>query len=112
MTIHKSQSLSLDRVIVDLAAVFEKGQAYVALSRARSLRGLRIDKTSEAGLVKGLQLDAEVRRFLQAFNDRIAWQGSVASTRSIVREPSPDLPGSPDLPDLPGSPETFGLIDE
>ncbi|TQN67691.1 ATP-dependent DNA helicase pfh1 [Colletotrichum shisoi] len=117
LTIHKSQSLSLDRVIVKLASAFEKGQAYVALSRARSLRGLRIDETSEAELVKGLQLDAEVRRFLQAFNDRIAWQDSVASTMSIVREPSPELSGppelsgSPDLPGLPGSPETFGLID-
>ncbi|WQF79467.1 Putative large ribosomal subunit protein bL9/RNase H1 [Colletotrichum destructivum] len=96
LTIHKSQSLSLDRVIVKLAAVFEKGQAYVALSRARSLRGLRIDETNEAELVKGLQLDAEVRRFLQAFNDRIALQDSVASTTSIVRELSPDLPGSPE----------------
>ncbi|KAK1513355.1 ATP-dependent DNA helicase PIF1 [Colletotrichum costaricense] len=65
MTIHKSQSLSLDRLIVDLGSVFEKGQAYVALSRARSLQGLQIEGTDEYMLQSGLELDSEVRRFLE-----------------------------------------------
>ncbi|KXH29256.1 ATP-dependent DNA helicase PIF1 [Colletotrichum simmondsii] len=65
MTIHKSQSLSLDRLIIDLGSVFEKGQAYVALSRARSLQGLKIEGTNESMLQSGLKLDSEVRRFLE-----------------------------------------------
>jgi len=42
MSIHKSQGQTLTRVKVDLARIFEKGQAYVALSRATSMEGLEI----------------------------------------------------------------------
>lgn len=43
LTIHKAQGLSLDRVYIDLGrGTFAHGQAYVALSRCRTLEGLAL----------------------------------------------------------------------
>lgn len=42
LSIHKAQGQTLERVRVDLGRVFEKGQAYVALSRATTMAGLQI----------------------------------------------------------------------
>ena len=40
VTIHKSQGLTFDNVIIDAASAFSFGQVYVALSRCRSLEGI------------------------------------------------------------------------
>lgn len=42
LSIHKAQGQTIERVKVDLGKIFEKGQAYVALSRATSQEGLQI----------------------------------------------------------------------
>ena len=42
ITVHKSQGMSMDAAVMDLAQVFEYGQGYVALSRVRRLSGLHI----------------------------------------------------------------------
>ena len=40
VTIHKSQGLTFDKVIIDAARAFAAGQVYVALSRCRTLEGI------------------------------------------------------------------------
>lgn len=42
LSIHKAQGQTLERVKVDLGKIFEKGQAYVALSRATCQEGLQV----------------------------------------------------------------------
>ena len=45
MTIHRCQGQTLDTLQVDLSSVFTGGQAYVALSRVRSIEGLSLDRS-------------------------------------------------------------------
>ena len=61
--IHKCQGMSLDYCVVSLDRVFAPGQAYVALSRARSLDGMQLVGTASA---KSLKTDPIVRDFYRA----------------------------------------------
>lgn len=71
ITIHKSQGLTFDNVIIDAGAAFAFGQIYVALSRCRSLEGISLESPISPS---GIYRDAHVT----AFNERIPQMDSLS----------------------------------
>jgi ATP-dependent exoDNAse (exonuclease V) alpha subunit len=63
MTIHKSQGLTLDSAYLDIRAAREPGQAYVAVSRVRTLAGLQFKEW-----FKGVHVSPEAIQFYQDQN--------------------------------------------
>jgi hypothetical protein len=64
ITTHRSQSLSLDSAVLDLADAFCDGQVYVALSRLRSLDGLYLKSFNPAKI----KVNKKMRDFLTTLN--------------------------------------------
>lgn len=61
ITVHKSQGMSLDSAEIDLSKAFEPGMGYVALSRVRSLKGLKLLGINNIAL----RVDEEVKKIDQ-----------------------------------------------
>lgn len=69
ITIHKSQGMTLTAAEINLTHTFEKGQGYVALSRLKSLAGLRLVGFNQQALeLDSLAIKAD-RRFQELSED-------------------------------------------
>jgi ATP-dependent DNA helicase PIF1 len=59
MTVHKAQGATLEKLRIDLRGLWEPGQAYVALSRARGAEGLYIEGWDQ----RSIRVDPVVEEF-------------------------------------------------
>lgn len=78
VTIHKSQGLTFDKLVVDARQAFAHGQVYVALSRCTSLEGLVLKTKLDAGALVG---DGVVDYFVEQMPEREPSQEKVDGLR-------------------------------
>lgn len=96
LSIHKAQGQTLERVKVDLGRIFEKGQAYVALSRATTQQGLQVlrfqkDKVMAHPRVVGFynklySADSAIKRKPTSMSDFVYKQASGAGSGVTVKQ--------------------------
>ena len=82
ITVHKSQGLTFNRVIIDFTGgVFAGGQTYVALSRCTSLEGIQLKKeiTKSDIFVK-----PEIAEFAQKFNDAMSIERAMKKAQADI----------------------------
>ncbi|MEB3754866.1 PIF1 family DEAD/DEAH box helicase [Acinetobacter sp. MD2(2019)] len=86
ITVHKSQGMSLDEANIDLSRAFVEGQGYVALSRLRSIKGLRLSGFNTTAL-RVNELVQEIDKTFRETSDLVALKYEQAKQYSFNSEP-------------------------
>lgn len=83
ITIHKSQGLTFNKVNIDLTGgAFVGGQTYVALSRCRSLDGIKLKQPIRR---TDIFVNPFVVNFAKSFNDNMAVQHALKTAEADIR---------------------------
>ncbi len=83
ITIHRSQGMTFDRMHFDLSwGTFAAGQAYVAISRMRSLDGLTL---SNPLMAHHVTVNPEIKAFSNSFNDVGMIQDELESGKEVYK---------------------------
>lgn len=80
ITIHKSQGLTFDEVVVDAGKAFAPGQVYVALSRCKTLSGLALSSRIEES---GIFCDLAVQRFMNSREPIESWEQEIEIEKQL-----------------------------
>ncbi|MCU4414046.1 AAA family ATPase [Acinetobacter sp. WU_MDCI_Axc73] len=88
ITIHKSQGMTLEAAEINLTHTFEKGQGYVALSRLKSLTGLRLLGFNDQALeldTLALKADRRFQELSQEAENHFADADLTAQHKAFIR---------------------------
>jgi tetratricopeptide (TPR) repeat protein len=82
ITIHKSQGLTFNQVKIDFTGgVFAGGQAYVALSRCRSLEGIELEQSIRRS---DIFVKPDIVKFAKGFNDAEAVRRAMEQAQADI----------------------------
>ena len=92
LSIHKAQGQTLERVKIDLKKIFEKGQAYVALSRATSQAGLEVQNFDKARVMAHPRV-AEFYNSLYSVDKALKHPKVTTSKPTALKKEKPNIEG-------------------